>query len=278
VPLSGYDAAYPPATPPITDVVCFYGGGDTPHVWTTAEIAAQPARYRLPIFVRSNPAGANPTADAEAFWSWLRALGCPLGSATVLDLETAINPAYVTAFGNAMHFGGYRVLPYGSTSTLFQNPVLDGYWAAKPGPATIPSNCLGVQYGQGGNGAWDLDLFSAAIPLWDTRPPLPPPPPVIYPGDAMQSNSITVQIAGGHGWSPSPVPAAQVVNCVPLDENPEDVGRYDSLPSFQGLATQAGPNAPNGALVFAGPVDGTFGFVVWSTTPAAADSLGTGGK
>ena len=52
-----YDAAYPPAKPPAADGVCIYIGGDTPHVWTLAEIEAQPARYRLPIFVRSNPAG-----------------------------------------------------------------------------------------------------------------------------------------------------------------------------------------------------------------------------
>lgn len=174
--LTGYDAAHPPANPPTTDVVCLYGGGDTPHVWLQAEIAKQKARYRLPIFVRSNPFQASAIGDASLFMGWLRSVGCPKGSATVLDLETAVAPAYVYAFGSEMHANGYLVLPYGSSSTLFKNPKLDGYWVALPGANMIPSNCVGVQYGQGGSGAWDNDWFSTSIPLWDTQPPAPSPP------------------------------------------------------------------------------------------------------
>ena len=55
--LTFYDAAWPPARPPVADGCCIYIGGDTPHVWSLADIASQRARYRLPIFVRSNPPG-----------------------------------------------------------------------------------------------------------------------------------------------------------------------------------------------------------------------------
>lgn len=168
--LTGYDAAYPPPIPPVTDVVCLYGGGDTPHIWSMVEIARQKARYRLPIWVRSNPAQASALTDASNFLAWLRSIGCPSGVATVLDLETAINASYVTAFCAQMHRFDYLVLPYGSSSTLFRNPVCDGYFVALPGAQAIPTDCVGVQYGQGGGGAWDLDWFADDLPLWDMQP------------------------------------------------------------------------------------------------------------
>ena len=187
--LTGYDAAYPPSPPPATDVVCFYGGGDTPHVWTAAEIAVQPARYRLPIFVRSNPAQANATADASAFFNWLRSVGCPLGSCTVLDIETAIDVGYVSKFTAILRFIGYKVLLYGSASTLFANPRCDGYFVALPGSTAIPPNCVGVQYGQGGGGAWDLDWFLPTLHLWDTHPA----PPIIDTKEYEIMDSVVAQ-------------------------------------------------------------------------------------
>jgi hypothetical protein len=168
--LSGFDAAYCPKNPPQADVVAFYGpGGDQLNVWTQQEIEAQPARFRLPIFVRSNPLQASAYADAGNFLAWLRQINAP-PCAVVLDLETAVAPSYVTAFGGVVKGAGYDILPYGSSSTLFKNPVLDGYFVALPGATSIPSNCVAVQYGQGGGGAWDLDLFSSTIKLWDTAP------------------------------------------------------------------------------------------------------------
>lgn len=98
------------------------------------------------------------------------------------------------------------------------------------------------------------DFFGAPTPL---------PPIANYPEDHMQAIPITVELAGGHGWVPSPVPAASVVNVTINDENPDVVGRYDGLPSFQGVATQGGPHSENGALMFDGP-DGRWGAVVWA--------------
>lgn len=168
--LSGYDASSPPANPPRTDVVAFYIGGDTPHVWTPTEIAKQTARYRLPIWVRSDPSGAiAPATDAAACTAALKALGAPRLTLVALDLETAIDPTWVAAFG--VEIGAdYGVLVYGSADNLFKNPRLAGYWLDLPGAKGIPANCVGVQYGQGGKGAWDWDLFDASLSLWDTQP------------------------------------------------------------------------------------------------------------
>lgn len=173
--LIGYDSAEPLAHPPGGDLVAFYGGGDTPHIWTLAEIEAQPVRYRLPIWVRSNPMaiGVSVTVDVENFLIYLVKVGCPKGVATSLDLETAVAPNYVNIFGSLMRAEGYLVLPYGSSGNLFKNPVLDGYWVDLPGAKAIPSNCIGVQYSQGGSGAWDNDWFLDSIPFWDSQPPIP---------------------------------------------------------------------------------------------------------
>ncbi len=175
--LSGYDSAEPLAHPPGGDIVAFYGGGDTPHVWTLAEIEAQPTRYRLPIWVRSNPltTGISVTVDVENFLIYLAKIGCSKGVATALDLETSVAPNYVSIFGQLMHAEGYLVLPYGSSGSLYENPVLDGYWVDLPGAKAIPRNCIGVQYSQGGGGAWDNDWFLDSVPFWDTQPPPTPP-------------------------------------------------------------------------------------------------------
>lgn len=179
----GYDAAYPPAQPPTTDVVLIYAGGDTPHAWTPTEIAAQTARYRLPVWVRSY-AGVNPQADAEAFLGWLRASGAPVGTATVLDLETLVDPPYVAAFGGYLNTAGYKVLPYGSRSTLYQNPQLDGYFDANPEahPGTIDPGNVATQNIY--TNAYDLDTIADSVPLWDTHPA----PPVPLPGPTQETS------------------------------------------------------------------------------------------
>ena len=71
----------------------------------------------------------------------------------------------------------------------------------------------------------------------------------------LQSMAITVEMtqeAGGDwvGWVASPVPASKVVNVVILRENPNATGKYDYVPQFTGIATQKGPQSPNGALIF----------------------------
>lgn len=169
--LTFYDAATPPANPPKTDGVAGYIGGDTPHIWTRAEWDAQPARYRLPIFVRSNPAGASASADAAAAARQLVAIGAPKSILVALDTETAQDPDYVKSFDEAMYGFGYTIIDYGSQSAVYGNDEPDGYywgaeWTNRPG---LISGDAGTQYASGAS--WDLDDFKAGLPFWDTKPP-----------------------------------------------------------------------------------------------------------
>lgn len=168
--LAGYDAAYPPGTPPAGDtVVLGYLGGDTPHAWTKGEWDTQPARYRIGIWTRSNPTGSGQgNAEGIAAAAAWQALGATPGSLIGLDFETAINGPYVTAFDAAVTAAGFKVALYGSTSTLFQNPKPSGgYWPADLTgiPHLYPGTLL-TQYAF--ESAWDDDTISAAAVLWDT--------------------------------------------------------------------------------------------------------------
>lgn len=179
----GYDAAYPnPHGIPGTQVVCIYIGGDTPHVWTDAEIAEQPEQYRLPIFVRSNPTQCDPHVDAAAAIAWLAAHAVPAGSAVSLDLETAIDAAYVSAFEALLTAAGYPVLPYGSASTLFSNPQGGGYFVAAPGATGLYAHAgvVATQYAY--DGSYDLSFFADSLTLWQhPNAPTPEPAPVPAP-------------------------------------------------------------------------------------------------
>ncbi len=136
-----FDASTPPNHIPPSDVVAFYIGGDTPHVWTDAQIKAVPDRWRLPIWVRSNPNGSGEgTAEGEKVVKWLESHHVPKGCAAALDLETAIDNGYVHAFDSVLVNAGYVTAAYGSTSTLFHNgKPSGGYWAAAP-PVSRQSN------------------------------------------------------------------------------------------------------------------------------------------
>jgi hypothetical protein len=140
------DAATPAASSvqPGVIVSAGYIGGDAAHVWTSADWAVWGTRYRVPIWVRSNPSTVDPTTDANACVAALTALGAP---------------------------APYLVLPYGSTSTLFQNPQCDGYWPAVPGPAQLYSapGIVATQYALDVDDAYDLSVLDQSIPTWDTQ-------------------------------------------------------------------------------------------------------------
>lgn len=107
--------------------------GDPFHPWSEADWRQFAGLRKLPIVAKSNP-GTVAQAENDAFsvlqelWN----LRVPKGVYTVLDLETAVNPDYVTRYGDVIWWGGYKVFPYGSTSSLFRNPPLNGYWVAAP--------------------------------------------------------------------------------------------------------------------------------------------------
>lgn len=165
-----YDASTPPAHPPAVDGVAFYIGGDTPHVWIVAEIDAAPARYRLPTWVRSDPAGHSGSADAAAAAEQLAAIGAPRGCVVALDTETAVDPVYVSAFFVRLMRAGYVLLDYGSQSSLFANHVPHGgyYWGADwTGTEHVDQGDEGTQYQSGPD--YDLSAFKPGLPFWDTH-------------------------------------------------------------------------------------------------------------
>ena len=107
--------------------------GQAFHAWPVADWNKFPKNKKLPILMQKRPGSAD-RAEIEGFQVLheLYDLHVPNGTAIVLDLETAVNPPYTKRFGDVMHHFGYRVFVYGSSSTLFKNPPLDGYWVAAP--------------------------------------------------------------------------------------------------------------------------------------------------
>ena len=176
--LTFYDAAFPPADPPQADGTCLYLGGDAVHVWTTAEIGAQKARYRLPVFVRSNPPGPGAAADVAAAVSRLTAIGAPKGTLVAWDMETAADPSYIRGVSAGLASAGYKLIVYGSQSAVLGNDVPDGlYWGADwTSVPHLHSGDAMTQYVS--FAAYDESLALPSLPFWDTRPPaLVPAPP-----------------------------------------------------------------------------------------------------
>lgn len=143
--------------------------GDPYQPWAPTDWARFAGQRKLPIFVQTNAATAHPWTDADQVVRQLRALGVPKGCYTAIDLESVVCPDYVEAYGDAMHLAGYKTWVYGSVSTVFGNPELNGYWVANyanAGPFMV--NHPGVRATQyaspdtGSGGNWD----STAIPDW----------------------------------------------------------------------------------------------------------------
>src|SRR6266545_760209 len=166
-----FDSAFPPTNPPAWEVVAGYCGGNTPHVWTDQEWAAQKARWRLPIFTRST--GGDPDADAAAAVRWLRAHGVPPGCCVALDYETRIDAGYLRVFDWIVGQAGYLTMVYGTRRTVVQNPrPSGGYWVAEWNgtPHLYPGSAATQWSGSGPfGGAYDPNLVADSTPLWDTK-------------------------------------------------------------------------------------------------------------
>lgn len=178
--LTFWDAAYPVSEHAPADGVCFYIGGDTPHIWTASEITAQPERYRLPVFVRSDPESASASADVTTAVKYLTAVGAPHGTLVAWDVETAVDPRYIQAAFTALAAAGWQMIVYGSQATVFGNDVPDGlYWGADW--TGIPHIHPGDQVTQYvAFNAYDESVALSTLPFWDTQPG-PPHHPVTEP-------------------------------------------------------------------------------------------------
>lgn len=220
-------------------------------------------------------------ANARAANAALLALGLPLSTPVYFAADTDYpNPAAALPY-----YQGIASVRPGSTNGCYGEAALidllfaDGLagfgWESEstsfPGNGALsPHVALWQKVSGAPLPGTDLDVVEKAdfgqLPRPSAPKPLPqPPPPVHFPEDNVQAISQTVKLVGGHGWIPSPVPASKVFQVVFLTEDPDTVHRYDSVPTVWSLATQPGPDAPNGAIVVEGMVaDGTYGVVVWA--------------
>jgi hypothetical protein len=175
--LTFYDAAWPPDPAPVTDGVCIYIGGDATHVWTAEEIGMQPARYRLPIFVRSNPRGlAGVAADVNAALRQLAAIKAPRGILVAWDMETAADKTYIAGVYAGLAAAGYELIVYGSQSDVMGNDNPDGlYWGADWTSHSHLARGDAMTQWVSFSG-YDLDLAESSLPFWDTQAKAPKPP------------------------------------------------------------------------------------------------------
>lgn len=172
---------------PGVQAFAFYLGkpGQTPHVWTDAQLERQVLRYALPVWV-PNLADLSPSAgafDGQDAAAALHALGVPRGVAIRVDMETEVGVTYLRQFRSQVNLAGYWFGAYGSASTVFGNPPGGaGYWVADwtgdPHQYDHPG-VSATQYASAGQAGtpWDLSELAphALHHLWDRRPPPPPP-------------------------------------------------------------------------------------------------------
>jgi hypothetical protein len=169
------DAAYPPkldSLPSDIYAVLGYVGGDTPHIWTVAEVNAciNAGKHWWPIWTAPNSlvtaVTLNPADGFTAAHSMLNALsGYPVNDNTpvFLDIEASsywANPAnansYLANWKAGMHAAGYShafgYLPWSTQKDWV------AYWINIE-PATLPSGIVGWQYGGDIQNSYDLSIF-----------------------------------------------------------------------------------------------------------------------
>ena len=171
------DAAFPPKSMDGATGLVFYAGGDTPHVWSPADIERLNATYLLPTWVRSNPVGImQAESDAATFVNALiTEYHTPKGVLVALDSETSADSVYVGVFVRALNAAGYPVIDYGSESTVFGNNNPDGYywgadWTGHPGIRPGEDATQYVSFAD-----HDLSDFGGKLPLWKVGKPVMTP-------------------------------------------------------------------------------------------------------
>lgn len=152
----------------------FYIGGDTPHVWTVAEVFALDSRYALPIWTRSNP-GGDAADDANGIIAALHLLKWSPGSLVAVDTETAIIPGYVAELDMRISDAGYALVHYASKDAMESYPATKGgRWVADwTGlPHLIPGS-VATQYASAtmAHGFWDQSVIDDAAALHEIHPP-----------------------------------------------------------------------------------------------------------
>lgn len=264
------DSAFPLKAPPPggwPECILIYSGGDTPHPWTTAEILAMPARYRWPCWVRSNPASVSALTDAAGFVLWLNTHKVPKSTCVILDLETAVDTAYVSVFNTELRAAGYRVTKYGSTSTIWKNPKTDGgTYIASEGPAELTGvgDEVARQYAFDNGYDRSVLLDQDQLPIWDTHvaPPVTPVPPAPPATDWLEKIMASLPVVGPGSTNATVVRKLQGLLVADGFLAPITGLRTSAIDGIYGAATTAAVKKAQGAHKVA--QDGIVGPVTWA--------------
>ena len=177
----GYDAAFPPAEPPPWPICGFYIGGHTPHTWTDAEIADQPARWFAPLWVTHSQAmPSDAEADALRIVSWLEAHNVEPSVTVWIDTETWRVGSYLTRLATLLAAHGRHIGNYGSLSVVTLNPVLaGGRWSADWNDLHQLDKAPDIKATQFADSRmlghpWDGSVWASTANLWDRKPQVPP--------------------------------------------------------------------------------------------------------
>jgi hypothetical protein len=173
-----------PGTSVITgvDVVAFYLGGWTPHVWTKTQINAQSAHWAMPIWVYdpNKPGSTQGSADGQVALNALSTLGAPTGLRIAVDMEGSTDVNFLTAFRNVIGPAGDHLMIYGGASTVFSNWPSNssgpggGWWVADWTGTAHLYNHPGVWGTQWTNAlnppSWDQSVVADLTKLWWHKP------------------------------------------------------------------------------------------------------------
>lgn len=116
------------------DVWAGYLGGAAEVVWSDNDWKRVADFPKLPIYVTREDKTGN-YCGLEALIA-ISKLGIPTGTAIAVDIELLAERDVAEAidwlqeFAKVLHHFHYDVWPYGSTSYLFDLPLLNGYWVA----------------------------------------------------------------------------------------------------------------------------------------------------
>jgi hypothetical protein len=140
-------------------VAGYIGGPNAYNVWSEGDWKLYPGNRKLPIWV----SGLSGPDEGEACLTALKKLGVPTGTPVVADMETRVDRTYLDNFGAVLAAAGYKTWVYGSASTVFANPQLNGYWVADFTDSPFMHSHPGVRATQWASGE---DFDSSLIKWW----------------------------------------------------------------------------------------------------------------